>query len=146
MAKFDRKEWERRMKNEMADEIAGEAAAAARAAQDDAQLKKELTEMFGSSDYDAIIKAVGASEGYSDREIRAMQKAAKRAKEKLNSNHPNDAIEIIKSNKGLNKAHSAYKRNKKGCAVITVLLLTIGGSSAAAAIYGAAEVISAMMH
>lgn len=144
MAKFDQEEWERRMKNEMADEIAGEAAAAARAAQDDAQLKKELTEMFGSSDYDAIIKAVGASEGYSDREIRDMQKAAKRAKEKLKSNHPNDAIEIIKSNKGLSKAHSTYK-SKKGCGVIAVLLLAVGGSSAAAAIYGAAEIIAAMV-
>lgn len=144
MAKFDPEEWERRMKNEMADEIAGEAAAAARAAQDDAQLKKELTEMFGSSDFNAIIKAVGASEGYSDREIKDMQKAAEQAKKKLNSNHPNDAIKIIKANKGLSEVH---KRSKsKGCGVIAILLLTIGGSSAAAAIYGAAEIINAMVH
>lgn len=145
MAKFNPDDWERRMKNEMADDIAGEAAAAARAAQDDAQLKKELTEMFGSSDYDAIIKAVGAAEGYSASEIRDMQKAAERAKDKLKSNHPNEAIQIIKNNKGLNKAHGVFKRKGKGCAVIAVLLVTIGGSSAAAAIYGAAEVISAMV-
>lgn len=141
MAKFNPDDWEKRMRSEMADEIAGEAAAAARAAQDDAQLRKELVDMFGGADYDAIVRAVGASEGYSAKEIKEMEQAAKLAKKQLKSNHPREAEKIIMSNRGLREVR---KRKGKGCAVIAILLLAVGGSTFGAAIYGAAELIGAL--
>lgn len=115
MAKFDEEAWRRKLAREIAEDAAQEDVDA----QDDAQLKRELTDMFGTSDYDKIIKAVGQAEGFSADEIAAMQKAGRLARKELRRGNVDKAEKIVMSNRGLKEVRKSKK--DKGCAVLGLL-------------------------
>lgn len=130
MAKFDEEAWWRRM----AEEIAADAARDDVNAQSDAELKRELTDMFGTSDYDAIVRSIGKGEGFSDDDIKAMQKAAKLAKKELERGNVDKAEQIVMSNRGLKEVRK--RSNDKGCAVLGLL----GLGSVTLSVWGLIEV------
>lgn len=96
---------------------------------------------------DEFLDKFARDKGFSTSEAEAMKKAAHEAMKKLKGGFfsradPAAAEAIVNNNKGLR----ALKKKKKGCAVIAVLLLGIGGSAISAAVYGAAEALAAVIH
>lgn len=95
---------------------------------------------------DEFLDKFARDKGFSKSEAEAMKKAAHEAMKKLKGGFfsradPAAAEAIVENNKGLR----ALKKAKKGCAVVGLLLLVIGSSSLAAAVYGAVEAIASVL-
>jgi hypothetical protein len=90
----------------------------------------------------------GLREAPTDAEIaealRVFDEARKKAKGGMfSSGDQQAAAKHIKKNQ--DKIKKAQKKANKGCTVVALLLLAVGGSAVAGAVWGAAEVISALM-
>lgn len=142
MAKMDPEEVERRLKAEAERENMEKAAEALRDRKMDDAFMGDFYDLFGVNPSDVAAfqrdadKAAGVSKEDIDEALRVINKAKKQRPEK--------ARKTLRNSAAVGKVAGAAKKGK-GCAVIAVLLLAIGGSSAATVIYGAAELVSALV-
>jgi len=146
VAKQNDDEVRKRLMREAAEEALAEAAdkdpAVAKWLDDD--FDQGMTEIMGMSPTQLQRELNDALPGITSAEVREAQKAIRDAKAAakggwLSSPNPAKAEKILMSNRGIKEVR---RKKGKGCAVIAVLLLTIGGSTVAAAIYGAVEIIA----
>ena len=129
MAKFDEEAWRKRNEREQEEEAARRSMADYGS---DAELRRELTEMFGTSDFDAIVQAVADDSGLSKKDVAAMKDAARRAQRALKKGNVHDAEQLVMGDRGLREVR---KRSGKGCAVIALAML----GSASLSIWGLVE-------
>jgi len=146
VAKQNDDEVRKRLMREAAEEALAEAAdrdpAVAKWLDDD--FDQGMTEIMGMSPTQLQRELNDALPGITAAEVREAQQALKDAQAAakggwLSSPNPGKAQKILKSNGLLNKL---CKKKGGWCAVVAVLMLTIGGSTVAAAIYGAVEIIA----
>src|SRR5688500_86301 len=99
----------------------------------DPEFAKNFDESFVrgfTSAEDELLDKFAKDKGYSKSETEAMKRTVKKARETAKGGFftapdPAEAERILMSNRGIREMRKA----KKGCAVITVLLLGIGGSA-----------------
>jgi hypothetical protein len=127
-----------------------EDAALAKKLDSDPEFAKSFDESFVrgfTSAEDELLDKFAKDKGYSRSETEAMKRTVARARKTAKGGFftapdPAEAEKILMSNRGIRE----MRKSKKGCGVIAVLLLGIGGSAIGAALYGAAEIVSALTH
>lgn len=149
MAKYDPEEVRKRLMREAAEEALAEAAdndpAVAKWLDDD--FDKGITDLFGgTSPKDIQRELEKAIPDITEKDVREAQEAIRRAKKAaeggwLSKPNPKEAERILMGVRGIREVR---KRKSKGCAVVGALLLTLGGSTIGAVLYGAAEIVSAL--
>lgn len=119
----------------------------------DAAFDREFEDLFGVTPYDygvkldhEYLKGQGVSKKDIDEAERIMRQARKTAKGGwFGGGNPKKAAKQLKGNKAVKKVGDATKKKGKGCAVVGLLILVVGSSSLAAAVYGAAQAIAAVL-
>jgi len=142
MAKFDEEEWKKRMAREAAEEEARERDLNDQ--QVDDSLMFETFEVLGLRASEVAKFQKEAEEALKDRidmddAMRVIEKGKKLHKKGKKA----EAEKLLKGNKNVQKISKAQQK-KKGCGVIAILLLAIGGTAAGSVVWGAVEVISAL--
>lgn len=144
MAKFDEEEWKKRMARDMAQEEADQAAQAGRDRKMDDEFMGDAFYLLGVNPSDLAKfrkEADEAAQGLVNSE--EAMRIIKKGQKAYNKGDREKARRILNSNQDVKKIAKAAKKGK-GCAVVSLLMLMVGGSAAYGLIYGAVEVVSAL--
>jgi hypothetical protein len=142
MAKFDEEAYKKRIAREIAEEEAREMAANDRAVDD--SLMFETFELLGMRASEVAAYQAAAEEAIKDTiNVDDAMRAIKKGKKEYRKGNKAKAAKILGGNKNVAKLRKAAKK-KKGCAVVALLMLTIGGGTFGSLVWGAVEVVSAL--
>lgn len=150
MGKMDPEEVRKRLMREAAEE------ALAEAADNDAAVAKWLDDDFEKGFGDIIGMSTGklrdqldkAVPGISEQEVREAQRAIAEAKRALDGGwlskpNPKEAERILMGVRGIRELKKS--KSEKSCFIAALLLLTGSGATVCGLIYGATEVVSALV-
>jgi hypothetical protein len=112
----------------------------------DYDFERQIKQMTGVSMSD--MRKVKPGEGVSDADVdEAMEVIAKAKREAeggvFRAKNPKKAKRTLENSKAVKKVSKKAKKDK-GCAVVALLMLTIGGSAFGSLVWGAVEVVSAL--
>lgn len=142
MAKFDEEAYKKRIAREIAEEEAREMAANDRAVDD--SLMFETFELLGMRASEVAAYQAAAEDAIKDKiDIDDAMRAIKKGKREYRRGNKVKAEKILKGNKNVGKIAKAQKK-KKGCAVVALLMLTLGGGAFGSVVWGVHEVVSAL--
>lgn len=140
MAKFDEEAYKKRIAREIAEEEAQERAANDRAVDD--SLMFETFELLGMRASEVAAYQAAAEEAIKDKiNVDDAIRAIKKGKREYKKGNKAKAEKILKGNSNVAKLRKAAKK-KKGCAVVALLMLAVGGSTLAGVVYGAVEALA----
>jgi hypothetical protein len=140
MAKFDEEAYKKRIAREIAEEEAREMAANERAVDD--SLMFETFELLGMRASEVAAYQAAAEDALKDKiDLDDAMRAIKKGKREYKKGNKDKAERILKGNKNVQKISKAQQK-KKGCVVVALFMLAVGGSTLAGVVYGAVEAVA----
>jgi hypothetical protein len=129
-----------------------EDAALAKKLDSDPEFAKSFDESFVrgfTSAEDELLDKFAKDKGYSRSETEAMKRTVARARKTAKGGFftapdPAEAEKILMSNRGIREMRKS--KEDKSCFIAGLLMLAFFGSTISAALYGAAEIVSALTH